>query len=907
MFDLGKNLIIVNGKDQTENIARLSKENSTYLVTFKGQDKTYRYGQDKIIEYRNPKFYSHEECRITRDGKRIKDFTRIQLFEKHVRIFYPSEKYNTWDLSTVKIEFSSLSDQKTKGIFSYFKALAHSDTLIGDDGISILGKRFDHIDFVLEKSILSDYLGGRLINNRIPNAQTIYCPFGFNLSQKQAIENALNNRLSVIEGPPGTGKTQTILNIIANVVMRGQSVAIVSNNNSATRNVEDKLKKMSLDFIAAYLGSAENKEYFLESQKVIPDISKWKLEKEKIQKISNELDELYKSLNVKLGKKNELAALKLELETINIEQKHFLEYYTETNSEDIDFRTTRRLESRALLNLIVQSELRQKRDTTISFWRKMINFFKFGIYNVEFYTNSKERIIAICQKKFYDTRIQEVNGRISLLEDELRSFDFDNKMKYYSSLSVEFFKHKLNEKYEKQERKSYNANDLWRDSETFIRDYPVILSTTHSLRSSLSNQYMYDYVIVDEASQVNLTTGVLALSCAKRAVIVGDLKQLPNVVDSDMRIRTDNVFEAFKVPEPYRYSTHSLLLSITDLFPNVPRSMLKEHYRCNPKIINFCNQKYYDNQLIILTEDKGERMPLLAYVTAEGNHARERVNQRQIDIIKDEIIPQQKLGQGNHSIGIVTPYRNQANALQQVFSDSQIQADTVDKFQGQECDVIILSTVDNDISDFADDDHRLNVAVSRAVDQLIVVVSGNKPTRETGIGDLIKYIQYNNMSVINSEVYSVFDLLYKQYGDERRNQLSRSKKVSEYDSENLMYNLVVDVLKCEEFSKFDVLLHVPLRMIIRDLKKLQSDRESQFVMNGNTHVDFLIYDKLSHQPVLIVEVDGSSFHSEGSDQASRDKMKDEICERYSLKLERFKTTGSSEKMRLKQTIQQIVG
>ena len=44
----------------------------------------------------------------------------------------------------------------------------------------------------------------------------------------------------------------------------------------------------------------------------------------------------------------------------------------------------------------------------------------------------------------------------------------------------------------------------------------------------------YDFVIIDESSQVDLATGALALSCAKRAVIVGDLKQLPNVVDDKM-------------------------------------------------------------------------------------------------------------------------------------------------------------------------------------------------------------------------------------------------------------------------------------------------------------------------------------------------------------------------------------
>lgn len=51
----------------------------------------------------------------------------------------------------------------------------------------------------------------------------------------------MENQISVIQGPPGTGKTQTILNIIANILMQDKTVQIVSNNNSATENVYDKL------------------------------------------------------------------------------------------------------------------------------------------------------------------------------------------------------------------------------------------------------------------------------------------------------------------------------------------------------------------------------------------------------------------------------------------------------------------------------------------------------------------------------------------------------------------------------------------------------------------------------------------------------------------------------------------
>ena len=63
----------------------------------------------------------------------------------------------------------------------------------------------------------------------------------------------------------------------------------------------------------------------------------------------------------------------------------------------------------------------------------------------------------------------------------------------------------------------------------------MVLSTTYSIKGTLSIDHIYDYLIVEEASQVDLATGVLAFSCARNIVIVGDLKQLPNVLTEEER------------------------------------------------------------------------------------------------------------------------------------------------------------------------------------------------------------------------------------------------------------------------------------------------------------------------------------------------------------------------------------
>lgn len=92
---------------------------------------------------------------------------------------------------------------------------------------------------------------------------------------------------------------------------------------------------------------------------------------------------------------------------------------------------------------------------------------------------------------------------------------------------------------------------------------------------------IYDYLIMDEASQVDIATGALALFCARNVVIVGDTKQLPNVVKKDIKVRAESIFEKFNIHEGYKY-TKSFLESILSVIPNVIQTLLREHYRCHP-------------------------------------------------------------------------------------------------------------------------------------------------------------------------------------------------------------------------------------------------------------------------------------------------------------------------------------
>lgn len=109
-----------------------------------------------------------------------------------------------------------LESESFKECFSYLKELANN--LDFKNNNDLISKQYERISVVNPQSVLANYLSKGKIDNTYDYNDIIF-PFGFNLSQKEATEKALKNKISVIEGPPGTGKTQTILNLIANAVI----------------------------------------------------------------------------------------------------------------------------------------------------------------------------------------------------------------------------------------------------------------------------------------------------------------------------------------------------------------------------------------------------------------------------------------------------------------------------------------------------------------------------------------------------------------------------------------------------------------------------------------------------------------------------------------------------------------
>ncbi len=901
------NLVLVKDEDKTQDITRCEYKNGKYEVVFNSSARIFSYSYLNVRWIRNPQNIDTTSIKISHNGKNLFDIKQILKFDEYYRVFFGNGKISSYLIEDLVIEKNSLCDKSTSSNFEYFKCIADKVSIRNDEGKKILLDQLEKISFIGPESALSNYLNHDERTLKRALVRNTYFPFGCNLSQMQAVSNALSNKISVIEGPPGTGKTQTILNIIANAVINNKTVAVVSNNNSATDNVYEKLQKDGFDFIAAPLGKSDNKKEFINAkQSNNPELGEYACDSEKLDNLKQEVNKLQVELKEMFNDKNTIAYLKARLSEYKVEKQYFDEFYKETCNNKLQVNNFEKLKSKQLLNLWNECQMLSEQDMAISLWFSIKTIFYFGIKNSKFLKSPIDEIIPVFQSLYYTIKVKEIERDIKILEEKLKTYSFNQKMLEMNNKSLLIFKKCLYEKYNgKEQRKKFTGDDLYKFSDMFIKEYPVILSTTYSLKNCLNKEYLYDYVIVDEASQVDLITGVLALSCAKNIVIVGDLMQLPNVIPDKDKMFIRPISEAYKIKDGYKYENNSLLSSICSIISEVPRTMLKEHYRCHPKIIEFCNKKFYNNQLIIMTEDHNENDVIKVYKTVAGNHARGHFNQRQIDVIKQNVIPELSKDKQATDIGIISPYRKQTTAMQLDLSED-LDISTVHKFQGREKDDIIISSVDNEITDFTDNPNMLNVAVSRAKKRLRLVVSDNENNVNTNIGDLVKYIQYNNFQIVEGDIYSVFDLLYSDYTEQRNRYLARHKKVSEYDSENLMYGLIKDVLAKDCFKKFDVIIHQPLNMLIHN-PKLLTDDECKYAMNFATHLDFLIFNKLDKTPVIAIEVDGYKFHQEGTKQSIRDKMKNEVLRKYNIPMVRFGTNGSQEKEILESKLIQILG
>lgn len=740
---------------------------------------------------------------------------------------------------------------------------------------------------------LEAYCTGR--NGALAAGKGLIYPFGLNESQLQAVERAFSAQVSMIEGPPGTGKTQTILNILANILLRGQTVAVLSNNNAAVENIYEKLEKHGLGHLVAKLGNQENREAFF------GDLPAWPSNAPEPAPSLDDIQTLLTRLKQHLHNHNRAAQLQIELDELVIERRYLQQWQAENNVQATGLLDKYGLTPRKTTDLMAY--LAYLGEQRIHLKDRIELLLKFRIFRAGPFAEGQARLAVFqaLQMHYYDESLRDKEAELGACRESLARANFTALLDELTTASMHHLKQQLQLQVPPSD--SFDAKTYRRQFDVFVKRFPIVGSGTHSILNSIAQGAVLDYVIIDEASLQDILPGILPLGCAKNLIVVGDNRQLPHIPVS------------LGLPAPadvYDCERYSLLDSCIAVFRGaLPRTLLKEHYRCHPRIIQFCNQQFYDNALVPMTEDKGEA-PLRLVVTAKGNHARHNTNLRELDsllrVLEDEGPPTGIDGEGR---GYIAPFRAQV-CLSGTHLPTSYVRDTVHKFQGRECDEIVFSTVldkkrynqARSRLDFVDDPRMVNVAVSRAKHRFTLVTGDEVFTDNNGhIAALIRYISYyaQDEQIIRAPVVSAFDLLYREYDQSLARLDARLRtEDSRYKSEQVIAQLLREALSAPAYQALKYHTQIQLDKLASPGSLDWTERQRAFMRRASC--DFVIYFKVGKKPIGVIEVDGG-YHDLPV-QAARDAMKNEILAKSGIPILRLRTVESDIERRVSDFIGQ---
>ena len=217
-------------------------------------------------------------------------------------------------------------------------------------------------------------------------------------------------------------------------------------------------------------------------------------------------------------------------------------------------------------------------------WVRLKWALTFGFRLFSFLKGEATEVIAGLEKAFYRVRKAEIEQELAVIEERLQALELQSALNALTTSSRQMLKHKMAERFGGGARRQFTVSGIKAKTEEFLKEYPVVLSSTYKSNTNIHSDYVFDYVIMDEASQVDIKTGALALSCAMNAVIVGDSKQLPNVVSQADALAYGAVRANYAVGDCYDAVKCSFLQSCIEVFREAPTTLLREHYRCHPKL-----------------------------------------------------------------------------------------------------------------------------------------------------------------------------------------------------------------------------------------------------------------------------------------------------------------------------------
>ena len=955
-------------EDRTWKIATARRERDRIVITYTTSTREYHYGEDRARLYDQVERHdidALDEVRVR--GKRWNNVESLWTLrhpgnpdDPRYTLAYRTANgeltFRRYSTPEVRVTYATPQERQLAATLNYVRdevraqarragaALdpnARYPKWVCATGIlpeAILANVWEWLRQAPRGSALEAFLAGTC-STKTGASDRLIMPFHSNIDQRNAIRAALTRQISIIEGPPGTGKTQTILNLIASLIAQGKTVGVVAGANSAVDNVVDKLTEEGYGFLVASLGSKERIDDFHRREGILEQKREAWMQTAthatarapaRVDEAGLHADE--QQLLALWQDARDIPQLRADLSATQREHRLFDEKVRESRHPlpDISRLPVLRRGSDTIADLLALARCAPKpKHSPRGIVERVRRYFTYGSFKGVDLADTD--VQSALQAAFYHARERELTHRIEEAEDRVARHGLDEVSARYRRRSRETLDAALQERFERQRpsRLSPTAR-LNEQTDILVRTYPVIASTCFSIRNNLAEETLLDWIIIDESSQVLLPEGMAALSKARNAVVVGDAKQIGPIFrgwDESTRTPPDKRFDVRSV---------SLLDSVTMMAQSAqaPSTLLKEHYRCHPAIIEFCNRMYYGGQLIPMRVPSAHAPDPLAIVyAAPGNHARRAsrgsgfFSQQEIEIvaqleemhlIREGIGADDKDTSGDFVLGIVTPFRAQATNLNnRILADAgggghaRWLAETAHKFQGRGAGTVVLSTVLNSddragASGFYDADSMTNVIVSRAKDRLIVVTAHGGVRCSRNIRSLLDYIEmYDPSSLVQSDIVSIFDVLYSAYSASLE-RYSRAKwaDIRRSPAENVADRCLREVLAQPQYARFYFHIEEFLKDILPNTRRLNEEQRA-FVFTDSA-LDFSVYSRVTHKLVLAIEVDGWAYHGNDEAQRKRDALKDSIMGAYGVPVLRLPTNGSGEGQRISEALNKLV-
>ena len=876
------------------------------LLKCKSYSQLSEFANEAFIEL---KIYFDEFKKIvfSKDNFEFKAEINTFLSNKKDSIFKGNLKY-------FPINFSYIADIPDQ--LSTYQAL--------NSFVSSLEQKNEFTNPVLEKLLINALTDektniGRSSYKEIYDVIENVIPISLSTSQKQAVLNAWQNEISYIQGPPGTGKSHTISAIILSALALNKKVLVVSQKQPALEVVNQKINPILSDDE----GLAGVIYFDRDSRRKIKDyiskittlkntsFGKWMYLEENIreskQKILNKQSTLKKyqqqlvqNLKCQLEFKELNDSLKQEIEVFSkiferITEKtpfKIIKHASEYNNASEIVKRISNITQKSFSSNLYLIKYKKHLIERINFPREWTNKSNFPSLSEKYidinliYTNTQKiRDQIIHDETSLRALIKELDVDLGKLKLQLIRFEF--KYNLYKTLNNRDISSDL----EQLDRMLYFTNPkmvMKRMNEINFRNilelFPFWTAEIRNLGQLFPLQAnLFDLIVVDEASQVNLAEILPAFYRGKNICIVGDHNQL-NLKATGLSFGLTESFDE-KIWNKYNgnYIQYSgaqdkcLVVkkaSILDFirsehysFP-ITEVMLEEHFRSLPQLARYTSKTFYkdennadnsEGKLKIMTETP-DRMSLQCFKGIFVNGKRDTENNNKyiikeaettIELIKYLTNPEgyqntlfasqfgfpKHIERSNFTIGIISIIRDQCSLIEEKINEKisdeikdkhKIMVGTPEEFQGSERDIIIFSLcLDENCKGghgHFQDKQRFNVATSRA-----------------------KYFTYFLYSKFPYSFDKVFHYL---------NTLSGGVEFSDQPSE-------IEIKKLPKFkpekleSDFERQVHFWLENYIK--KRNQASNyitiHNQIVSCGQKRLDFVLFNEKT-QKSAAVEVDG---------------------------------------------------